>query len=304
LKNNNTSRDYGDIISEGNVEVLGRSIYWKKYRVPEETKKLGTVLCLHGGPGLTHEYMLAFSELARFGYEVVFYDQLGCGKSELPKTKALFTIDRAIDEVEGVRRELKLGKIHILGNSYGGLLAIAYALKYERNLKSLVSISGIDSVPQTRVEIERMKWALPKETTDVYAKYEENADYDNPEYQSALMVFYKKHFCRLKEWPKELLASLEHLSKDVYLTMNGPTEFAIIGNIRHWNVRSELGRISLPSLVTCGKYDEVSPKVAREIHRGIKRSKFVMFEKSSHTAMWEEREKCSRVVRNFLRSVR
>ena len=289
---------------EGNLQILGYSIYWKKFRVPDGVRSEGKVLCLHGGPGLTHEYMLAFADLARFGYEVFFYDQLGCGKSELPKNKALFTIERAVEEVERVRRALNLGKIHLLGSSYGGLLAIAYALKYQRNLKSLISISGLDNVPLAISEMDRMKSNLPEDARAVLEKYEEGGEYDNPEYQNALMVFYKKHFCRLDEWPRELLASLEHVSKDVFLTMNGPTEFAIIGNIRYWNVTKKLGSIRVPTLVTCGRYDEVSPKVAESIHRGIKGSKFVRFEKSSHLAMWEERDRCMRVVADFLGGVR
>jgi proline iminopeptidase len=151
--------------------------------------------------------------------------------------------------------------------------------------------------------MENMKADLPAETRTIMDKYSELGDYDNPEFQNAMLVFYKKHFCRLDEWPKELLYSLEHVSRDVALAMNGPTEFDIIGNIRYWDVTRLLARISVPTLVTCGKYDEVSPKVARSIHRGIKGSRLVQFSKSSHMAMWEEREKFMNTVAKFLNTI-
>ncbi|MDG6994705.1 MAG: proline iminopeptidase-family hydrolase [Nitrososphaerota archaeon] len=293
----------GKLSDEGYARVLGFQIYWRSFGA-KDTSSRKTVLCLHGGPGLTHDYLLALKDLTKFGYRVVFYDQLGCGKSELPKNRALFTIERAVEEVEAVRKELDLGKVHLLGSSYGGLLAIAYALQYQRNLRSLISVSGLDDVMKAVSEMERMKARLPASTLETLTKYEEEGDYDNPEYQNALMVFYNRHFCRLKVWPQELTYSLEHVSKPVYSTMNGPTEFAIIGNIRYWNVSRELNKITVPTLVTCGKYDEVSPKVARSIHTGIKHSKLVMFSNSSHMAMWEESEKFTRVLNDFLASVK
>jgi proline iminopeptidase len=286
---------------EGYAKVLGYSIYWKSFE-PANPKN-ETVLCIHGGPGLTHDYILAFADLANFGYRVVFYDQLGCGKSEVPKNKALYTVERGVEEVEGVRKELGLGKVHLLGQSYGGLLAIAYSLKYQRNLKSLISASGLDSVPLAIREMDKMKASLPKETLEVMEKLEAAGDYESTEYQSAMMAFYKAYFCRMEEWPKELVYSLEHANRDIALTMNGPTEFAIIGNIRHWDVSRELYRIRVPTLVTYGRFDEVSPKVAKSIHRGIKGSKIVCFTKSAHMAMWEERERFIRVVADFLDSL-
>jgi len=134
-------------------------------------------------------------------------------------------------------------------------------------------------------------------------KYEELGDYENPEYVKAVEVFYRKHLCRLKQWPKELVYSLEHISKPVYFTMNGPNEFTIIGNIRYWDVTNQLHKIRVPTLVTGGRFDEVSPVEARSIHRGIKGSKLATFQQSSHLPMWEERERFMRVISKFLDGV-
>lgn len=286
--------------SDGYVTVGGIQLY---YRMFGEAKK-GTVLCLHGGPGATHDYMLSLADLAEFGYRVVFFDEFGCGKSELPKNVALLTIEYGVEEVEGVRRALDLGKVHLIGSSYGGLLAIAYALKYQKNLKSMVTIGGLHSVPLATAEMGRMKSQLPPDVVATLEKYEALGEYENPEYLKAVEVFYKKHLCRLEPWPKELVYSLEHISKPVYHTMNGPNEFTIVGNIRYWDVTDQLHKIRVPTLVTGGRYDEVSPKVAMGIHRGIRRSKLVIFPNSSHLPMWEEREKFIPVVRKFLDSVR
>jgi proline iminopeptidase len=286
--------------SEGYVTAQGLRLYYRKFG--ESTK--GTVLCLHGGPGATHDYMLPLADLAEFGYRVVFIDEFGCGKSELPKNVASLNIEYGVEEVEGVRKALDLGKIHLIGSSYGGLLAIAYALKYQKNLKSMVTIGGLHSVPLAVAEMERMKSQLPQDVVETLQKYEALGEYENPDYLKAVQVFYKRHLCRLEPWPKELVYSLEHISKPVYLTMNGPNEFTIVGNIRYWDVTSQLHKIRVPTLVTGGKYDEVSPKVARRIHRGIRRSKLVTFQKSSHLPIWEEREKFIAAVRKFLDSIK
>jgi len=134
--------------SEDYVNVLGYKLFYKSFGEPER----GTILCLHGGPGGTHDYMLPLADLAQSGYRVVFYDQIGCGKSELPKNVTLFTVERAVEEVEGMRRALGLGKVNLIGSSWGGMLAIAYALKYQRNLKSMVTIGGLANVPLATAE--------------------------------------------------------------------------------------------------------------------------------------------------------
>lgn len=285
--------------NDGFATVSGYKLYYKIFG----SENPETLLCVHGGPGLTHDYILSIADLAKDGYKVVFYDQLGCGKSDVPKNLNMFTIERAVEDLEGFRAVMNLGRIHLFGSSYGGLLAIAYALKYQKNLKSLISAGGLASVPHTIMGMDELKAQLPPDVRDVMKKYEDVGDYSNPEYVKAVDVFYKGYFCRLPEWPKEVMYSLEHVSLPVYGTMNGPNEFTIVGNIRHWDVTSKLGKIRVPTLVTAGKYDEVSPKEARSIHNGIKSSRLVIFQKSAHLTMWEERDKYMTVVRNFLSSV-
>ncbi|MDG6959549.1 MAG: proline iminopeptidase-family hydrolase [Nitrososphaerota archaeon] len=281
---------------EGYASVLGFDLFYRQFGDPTK----GDVLGLHGGPGATHDYLLPLADLASHGYRVTLYDQLGCGRSQVPKDPALFVPEHYVEEVEEFRREMNLGRPHLIGSSWGGLLAIAYALKYQRNMSTLTTVGGLHSVPLTVREMQRMKKKLPAGVQKALVKYETLGEYENPEYADAVMVYYKKHLCRLDPWPAEVSYSLEHISKPVYGTMNGPNEFTIIGNIRYWDVTSRLRAIRVPALILGGRYDEVSPVVARELHRHIRGSELTIFPKSSHLAFWEERSAFMKRVVRFL----
>jgi len=241
---------------EGFARVLGHNLFYREFGRGE------TVLCLHGGPGATHDYMLPLADLADDGYRVVFYDQLGCGRSDVPKDIRLFTVERYVEEVEAFRREMKLGRVHVVGSSWGGMLGIAYALKYQRRMKSLVTVGGLHSVPMASREMEKMKGSLPPDVRRILDEHESRGEYDDPEYMKAVDVFYRRHLCRLEKFPEELNYTLQHISRPVYGTMNGPNEFTIVGNIRYWDVTDELHRIRVPTLIVHGRYDEVSQAVA------------------------------------------
>lgn len=285
---------------QGYVDVQGNRFY---YRIFGEQNRGNNIVCLHGGPGATHDYILPLADLVSSGYMVVFYDQLGCGRSQLPRNPALLTIERAVEDLEVLRRKLGLGRMHLFGSSYGGLLAIAYALKYQRNMRSMITAGGLASVPLTISEMERLRTELPKKVRTTMERYESLGKYTHRDYLKAVDFFYRKHLCRLKEWPEELNYSLQHTSVPVYGTMNGPNEFTIIGNIRYWDASADLHKIRVPTLVTGGRYDEVTPKVASQIHRGIRGSRQVVFERSSHLPMWEERKKYISTLASFLATV-
>src|SRR5256712_7120768 len=285
---------------EGYAKIIGFSLFYRTSGRPTK----GTLLCLHGGPGATHDYLMSLEDLAQFGYRVVLIDQLGCGKSERPRGTDLYTFAHNVEEVEGVRAALRLGKVHLMGSSYGGALAIATALKYQRNLRSTIVTGGLASVPLPVLEMRRLVNRLPPKIRATIAKYEALEDYQNPKYLAAVDVFYRRYVCRLPVWPREVTYSFEQISRPVYFTMNGPNEFTIIGTIKDWDVTDQLPAIHIPTLVTVGRYDEVTPRVAESIHRGIQGSKLVRFEKSAHLAMWEERSHYIEVLRDFLDGVR
>ncbi|HKM76646.1 MAG TPA: proline iminopeptidase-family hydrolase [Candidatus Bathyarchaeia archaeon] len=283
--------------SDGYVQILGIRIFYRSFGEPGNK---GTVLCLHGGPGAAHDYMLPLTDLAQAGYRVVLYDQMGCGRSELPKNKSLLTVERHVEEVEGVRRELKLGKIHLVGSSCGGMFGLAYALKYQANLRSMTQIGGFASTPFYLAEVEKLKSKLPSKVLKGIKKHEANSDYENPAYLNAVTEFYKRHVCRLPEWPPEVKYSMEQTNGTVYKTMWGPNEFTCIGALRYWDVTDKIHQIKIPCLIITAKYDEVTPNVAKSMHAEIKNSKLVLLDKSAHLCMWDEREKFIEVMRDFL----
>jgi proline iminopeptidase len=282
---------------EGYSTIGGYRFYWK---IVGEPGPAGTVLTLHGGPGATHDYLLAFSDLARFGYRVVFYDQLGCGRSELAKSNEEYSIERDVADLEELRQALELGRVHLLGSSYGGLLAIAYALAHPEPLITLVSASGLADVPLTSREMQRLKRELPTPLPEVLERNEAKGEFQDPEYLQAVQEFYRRHLCRLPVWPPEVAYTLDHMSAPKYGTMNGPNEFTITGTIRDVDLTARLGEIRVPTLITGGRFDEVTPAVAESIHRGIRGSELVVFEESSHTAFWEERDRYMATLRSFL----
>jgi len=276
---------------------MGLKIYYK--RVGDGDKKLVT---LHGGPGASHDYLSPLAKLGDRGITVLFYDQFGCGRSDEPSDLSLFTVDYGVEEVEEVRKAA-FGdeKIYLLGHSYGGLLALAYALKYQANLKGLIVSSGLSSVPYTVKEMNRLKAELPVQVQSTLDKYESLQDFTNPEYLKAVDQFYKKHLLRLENMPEDVKRSLDYTAKrKVYGYMNGPNEFTITGVIKDWDRTKDLSVIKVPTLVTVGRYDEVTPNVAKLIHRNISNSILKVFENSSHMAMWEEPKEYLDTIEKFI----
>jgi proline iminopeptidase len=284
-------------VREGSQTVDRYQLYWKSVGEPGPR---GTVLALHGGPGATHDYLLSLNDLARHGYRIVYYDQLGCGRSDLARDPSEYSIDRDVADLEELRSALGLGPVHLFGSSYGGLLAIAYALAHPEGLTTLTSASGLADVPLTVREMQRLKRELPAPILDVLERHEARGEFQHPEYLAAVQEFYRRHLCRLDPWPPEVTYTLDHISLPKYGRMNGPNEFTIVGTIKDWDATPRLGEIRTPTLVTAGRYDEVTPAVAESIHRGIRGSEYRLFAESSHLAFWEERDRYIDTYRQFL----
>lgn len=274
--------------SEGYVSVLGFKLFYRSFGTPGK----GTVLSLAGGPFGTHGQILSIVDLVQFGYRVVMYDYLGCGESDQPKATKHYTQVRAVDEVEGVRKALRLGKVHLLGISYGGALALDVALKYPKNLVSLVVSSGFPS-NELHEEWNPHTASWVRETITSCA---DKGDFSSPRYVAAREAFNRTHVCRLRVWPYDLWESLTRGGRNVLRN-------TLPDRLEGWDVTGRLSEIRLPCLIIAGKHDLESPKSAMAIHRGILGSKLVMFANCSHTAFWEDRVRFIEVVRDFLDSV-
>jgi proline-specific peptidase len=261
------------------------------------------ILLLHGGPGAGHDYLEPLAALAS-DWPVVFYDQLGCGRSDQPDDASLWTVDRAVAEVDDVRAGLGLDRIHLFGQSWGGWLAIEYMARQPSGILSLILASTSASIPQFVREAERLKDTLPAGTGDILRRYEATEDYDNPAYQDALLVFYRENVCRLDPWPDCVLRTVANLEgNQVYAVMNGPNEFTVIGRLKDWDRTAALGTITVPTLITVGRYDELTPACAETLRAGIPNAQLHLFENSAHLAHVEETESYLRVVREFLNQV-
>ena len=262
------------------------------------------ILVLHGGPGAAHNYLDSLVDLASSSRPVIFYDQMGCGNSDRPDDPDKWTVEYFRKEIDVVREKLGLSKVHLLGQSWGGMLAMAYMEGKPPGIVSLTIASSPASVPKWIEELDRLRGELPPDVQDMLLKHEQDGTTDSSEYEEASMVFYKRHLCRMGDWPEPLSTSLgPQLGKQVYHTMNGPNEFHVIGTLKTFDVEKGLSDIKQPTLVTGGAYDEITPSLTKAIHEAIDGSEYKLFEKSSHVAHWEERELFMKVVQDFIATV-
>jgi proline iminopeptidase len=259
------------------------------------------LLLLHGGPGGGHDYL---EPLGALGDErpVVFYDQLGCGKSDIPDDTSLWTIERFVEEVDAVRAGLGLERIHLLGQSWGAMLAIDYMLTNPTGVVSLTLASGCASALGCAREMRKLIEELPPETVATIDRCEREGTTEGAEYMGAVFTFYQKHVCRTQPWPPEMLRTgLNLQNSPVYHFMWGPNEFTATGTLKDWDRSDRLGEIDVATLITAGRYDELTPALAEEMRRGIAGSELVVFEESSHSAHVEEPELFAQVLRDFFR---
>ena len=263
------------------------------------------LVVLHGGPGATHEYLVPLADLASDGRAVVLYDQLGNGNStHLPERDADFwTVELFVRELANLVGQLRIDeRFHVLGQSWGGFLAQEYAFTQPPGLRSLVLSNSAASFPDFVSVANRLRSELPPRVDDTLRRHEEAGTTDDPEYAAACDVFYRRHLLRVDPWPEPVVRSFAAIESDptVYHTMNGPSEFHVIGSIKDWTSLGRLDLIRVPTLVLCGRYDEAAPELQEPLLAGIADSRLHIFEEGSHLPMWEQREEYMAVVGDFL----
>src|SRR5215510_5606949 len=288
-------------ITEGRIPFKGYETWYRIVGQREEPGKL-PLLCLHGGPGACHDYLESLDAMADTGRRVIYYDQLGCGNSHIPVSKPdLWTVDLYVEEIDVVRRALRLDRIHLIGQSWGGMLAMEYMIRQPKGVASLTIASSPASLVQWVEEANRLRSQLPPEVNATLLKHEAAGTTDSAEYKAAMVEFYNLHVCRVVPNPEFVQRSFAKLEQfpEVYFTMNGPSEFYVVGTLKHWDVRDQLGKVNAPTLVTSGKYDEATPLIAETVHKGIPGSQWVLFENSGHMAHAEEPERYMKVLGDF-----
>lgn len=291
-------------VAEGFADVPGGRV-WYAIHGPDAPGV--PLLCLHGGPGIPHDYLEPLADLAD-ERPVVFYDQLGCGRSPLESGAAaaggadLWTVDRAVAEVAAVRAGLGLGAMHLFGNSWGGWLAMSYLLGQPAPPRSVTISSAPASVAEWIEDAARLRAQLPAEQQAVLDHHEARDWLGCPEYVAVIAAYYREHVCRVQPWPDCVERSFAGMSADIYGAMWGASEFGpVTGTLRDFDVRGRLGEIRVPALVTAGRHDEATPEAMRAVADELADAELSVFEGSSHMAFVEEREAYVGRLRAFLR---
>jgi len=304
--------NYGDTgVQTAGVKLIPISTPVGKFKV--WTKRFGNnprikVLLLHGGPAMGHEYMECFeSFFPKEGFEFYEYDQLGSSYSDQPRDSSLWTIDHFVEEVEQVRKALGMNKdnFYILGNSWGGMLGMEYALKYQDNLKGLIISNMMASCPDYgRYAEEVLAKQMDPKVLDTLREIEARGDFSNPKYFELLMPnFYAKHLCRLPEWPDAVNRTFKHVNSEIYTIMQGPSEFGVGGRLKNWDRKADLPKIKVPTLTIGGKYDTMDPKHMKWMSIQVQKGRFLYCPNGSHLAMWDDQKIYMDGVIQFIKDV-
>jgi proline-specific peptidase len=260
------------------------------------------LLLLHGGPGACHDYIESIAAVSSAGRRVILYDQQGCGNSDQPDDPARWTVDFYVREVDAVREALGLERVHILGQSWGGMLLMEYLVRQPAGVVSGTIASSPASLPLWVAETSRLRADLPAEVIEVLDRHEAAGTWDDPEYEAAVNVFYERHVCRVVPFPECVTRTFAKIARNpqVYRTMNGPTEFHVVGTLRDWDITPRLDEVEVPVLITSGRHDEATPAQMAIIAERIPQAEWVIFEQSGHMSHAEEPDRYMAVLADFL----
>jgi L-proline amide hydrolase len=282
---------------EGYLDLRGHRT-WYRF-VGQLNSPVTPLLAVHGGPGSTHHYFGPLEGLAS-ERPVVVYDQIGCGKSDRPQDIE-WSVDVFRDEVAALRDQLGLERIHLLGTSWGGMLAQEHVLSGAQGIVSLVLSSTLANLALWNEEQLKLRAALPPDVIEVLDRHEQAGTYDDPEYEQAMEAYFDRHFYRGPKPRAELDAMAKQKAPDVYRAMQGPNEWTTTGALKGWDTRDRLHEIDVPTLVIRGRYDMCTEPIAAELVNGIPDAREVVLEHSSHTPVLEETERYLEIVGDFTR---
>jgi proline iminopeptidase len=260
------------------------------------------LLCIHGGPGLSHHYLLSLAVLAA-SRPIIFYDQLDSGSSERPNDPANWNVGRFVDEIVSLRAHLNLRELDILGSSWGGTIAAEYAMRRPPGLRSIILASPVINTHRWIADCTAYRRQLPEDLQAVLDKHEAEGTVLSDAYQDAVMVFYRRHLCRADPWPWEIERAFELFNYDLYQAMWGPAEFTSNGVLKDYDGDTHLDRIAVPTLYTCGEFDEATPAACRDFAKMTPNARVEVAAGCSHTAHLEKPEAYLKVVETFLSEV-
>ncbi len=300
-------------IQTGGVQVI--PIETPKGQFKVWTKRMGNnpnvkLLLLNGGPGATHEYFECFENfLPAAGIEFIYYDQLGCGNSDNPNDTSLWDLARYVEELEQVRKALGLhqGNCYLLGHSWGGILAMEYALKYQANIKGLIVSNMMSSCPDYgKYADEVLAKQMDPKVLDTIRSIEAKKDFENPRYMQLLREhYYVPHLCRmpLDQWPEPVNRSLNKLNASLYTTMQGPSEFGISGKLEKWDRFSVLPTLTLPVLTIGAQYDTMDPAHMEKMAKQVQSGSYLYCPQGSHFCFYDDQKTYFKGLLKFLKGI-
>lgn len=289
------------IRTEGTIDFRGYRTWWHRTDPTAPTDR-APLLLVHGGPGSASEGLAVLDRLVEFGYPVIRYDQLGCGRSDRPEDDSLWEAETFVEEMDVLRAQLGLERIHILGHSWGGMLAMEHAAAHPDDVLGVVLSSAPASVPRIARETREMVARMPEDIRAVIEQHEAAGTTHSEEYEAAVHEFNRRHICRLDPYPEVFLDPA--LKGDrVYAVMCGPSEFNIVGRLRDWDFMDRLHTIRQPTLVTGGLHDEFTPGHAVEMLGHLPDARYVCFGASAHCPYIEEHDAYVTTVVGFLDGV-
>lgn len=303
----------GTGIQNGGIQVIPIETPKGKFNI--WTKRFGNnpkvkILLLNGGPGATHEYFECFENfLPPEGIEFIYYDQLGCGNSDNPNDTSIWDLSRYVEELEQVRKALNLNKenCYLLGHSWGGILAMEYALKYQANIKCLIISNMMSSCPDYgKYADEVLAKQMDQKVLDTIRRIEATKDFDNPGYMTLLRSnYYVHHLCRmpLDQWPEPVNRSLNKLNVSLYVTMQGPSEFGISGKLENWNRFADLSSLSIPVLTIGAKYDTMDPDHMSKMASQAKNGSYLYCPNGSHFCFYDDQEVYFKGLINYIKEI-
>jgi proline iminopeptidase len=298
-------------VQSGGVKMIPIKTHVGTFKV--WTKKFGNnpkmkVLLLHGGPGGTHEAFESFeSFFPQEGIEFYEYDQLGSMLSDHPTDSSLWTTERFVEEVEQVRIALGLDKnnFYVLGHSWGGILAMEYALKYQENIKGLIISNMVSSIPQyVQYANNVLAKQMDPKIVDTIRLMEAKKEYTNPRYMEILQPnYYEKHLCRTIPWPEPVVRAFSHINQEIYVMMQGPSEFGASGRLLNWDRSKDLPKIQVPTLTIGGKHDTMDPEHMKWMSTQVKKGRYLYCPNGSHCSMWDDQPHYFPGLISFIKNV-
>ncbi len=284
---------------EGFIMTAGGKVW---FSIAGVDKKGVPLLVVHGGPGASHDYLETIQALSD-ERPVIFYDQLGCGNSDKVENNSLWTIESYVDELSEVRKALNLKRVHILGQSWGTMLAVDYMLQ-EKKPKGVISLVLSSPVLSVKHFTEDQKRYLDTEFTqsarDIIANAEKTGDFRTKEYREIDKIYNRLHLCRMDDWPDPLKHTMSKMNESIYHYMRGPSEFAITGTLKSYERMDELPSIKIPVLFTCGRFDETPPATTAIYRNAVPGAEIAIFEEASHEHHLEKVNEYNEIVRGFL----